>query len=195
MAPDILSASRFRALLRLLACAALLGLGVAGPAHAQLSTELDPKPQTPSAEVARLLREGRLDEALQRADAALKANPRDAQTRFLRGVILSDQKKPADAQAVFESLAQDFPELPEPLNNLAVLYAADGRYELARTTLHRAIAAQPNYVTAYENLGDLYVAMAADNYQRASQLDAKNRTAPAKLALARDLVTRLRAVR
>ena len=96
---------------------------------------------------------------------------------------------------VFESLVADFPELPEPLNNLAVLYAADGRYELARTTLQRAIAAQPNYVTAYENLGDLYVAMAADNYQRASQLDAQNRTAPAKLALARDFVTRLRAVK
>jgi len=114
------------------------------------------------------VRDGRLDEALSRADAALKANPRDVQTRFLRGVILSDQKKPAEAQAVFEALAQDFPELPEPLNNLAVLYAADGRYELARTTLQRAIAAQPNYVTAYENLGDLYAAMAADNYQRAS---------------------------
>ena len=198
MAPDFLSASRFRTLRRLLrplTCAALLGLGVAGTAHAQLSTDLDPKPETASGEVARLLRDGRLDDAQQRADAALKDNPRDAQTRFLRGVILADQKKPADAQAVFESLAQDFPELPEPLNNLAVLYAADGRYELARTTLQRAIAAQPNYVTAYENLGDLYVAMAADSYQRASQLDAKNRTAPAKLALARDLATRLRAVR
>jgi Flp pilus assembly protein TadD len=195
MAPDILSTAPLRALLLPLACAALLGLGAAGAVHAQLSTELEPKPETPSAEVARLLRDGRLDDALKRADAALKANPRDAQTRFLRGVILADQKKPADAQAVFESLAQDFPELPEPLNNLAVLYAADGRYELARTTLQRAIAAQPNYVTAYENLGDLYVAMAADSYQRASQLDAKNRTAPAKLSLARDLATRLRAVR
>jgi Flp pilus assembly protein TadD len=195
MALRILSAARLRALLRLLACAALLGPGVAATARAQLSGALEPKPETPSAEVARLVRDGRLDEALSRADAALKANPRDVQTRFLRGVILSDQKKPAEAQAVFEALAQDFPELPEPLNNLAVLYAADGRYELARTTLQRAIAAQPNYVTAYENLGDLYAAMAADNYQRASQLDAQNRTAPAKLALARDFVTRLRAVR
>jgi Flp pilus assembly protein TadD len=195
MAPELLSTSRLRALLRLLACAVLLGLGTAGAARAQLSPMLEPKPETVSAEVARLMRDGRLDEALQRADAALQANPRDAQTRFLRGVILSDQKKPAEAQAVFESLAQDFPELPEPLNNLAVLYAADGRYELARTTLQRAIAAQPNYVTAYENLGDLYAAMSADNYQRAIQLDAQNRTAPAKLALARDFVTKLRAVR
>ena len=195
MAPQILSTARPRAPLRLLACAVLLVLGMAGVAQAQLSSELEPKPETVSAEIARLVREGRLDEALQRADAALKANPRDAQTRFLRGVILSDQKKLADAQAVFESLVADFPELPEPLNNLAVLYAADGRYELARTTLQRAIAAQPNYVTAYENLGDLYAAMAADNYQRASQLDAQNRTAPAKLALARDFVTRLRAVK
>jgi Flp pilus assembly protein TadD len=141
------------------------------------------------------MRDAKPDAALARADEVLKANPRDAQTRFLRGVILTDLKRSADAQAVFESLAQDFPELPEPLNNLAVLYAADGQYELARTTLQRAIAAQPNYVTAYENLGDLYVAMAADSYQRASKLDAKNRTAPAKLALARDFAARVRAVK
>jgi Flp pilus assembly protein TadD len=195
MAPALTSTARLRALLRLLASSALAGMLAAGSAQAQLSPELEPRPETPSAEIARLMRDGRLDEALRRADAALKANPRDAQTRFLRGVILSDQKKPAEAQAVFESLVADFPELPEPLNNLAVLYAADGRYELARATLQRAIAAQPNYVTAYENLGDLYVAMAADNYQRASKLDASNRTAPAKLALTRELASKLRTVR
>ena len=195
MARKFLSDGRGGRAPQALACAAVAALVAFGSARAQLSSELEPKPETPSAEVARLLRDGKLDAALVRADEVLKANPRDAQTRFLRGVILSDLKRAADAQAVFESLAQDFPELPEPLNNLAVLYAADGRYELARITLQRAIAAQPNYVTAYENLGDLYVAMAADNYQRASQLDAKNRTAPAKLALARDFATRLRAVK
>jgi Flp pilus assembly protein TadD len=195
MARIFLSVARSRRAPRALACVAVAALVAFGSARAQLSSELEPKPETPSAEVARLLRDGKLDAALARADDVLKANPRDAQTRFLRGVILADQKKSADAQAVFESLAQDFPELPEPLNNLAVLYAADGRYELARTTLQRAIAAQPGYVTAYENLGDLYIAMAADNYQRASQLDTKNRTAPAKLALARDLAARVRAVK
>lgn len=192
MGRRFLSASRAHAFGR---SAALGALVVITAAQAQISPELAPQPQTPSAEVARLAREGKLDAALARADEVLRANPRDAQTRFIRAVVLADQKRTAEARTAFEGLAQDFPELPEPLNNLAVLYAAEGRYELARVTLERAVLAAPDYVTAHENLGDLYIAMAADSYQRAVQLDARNRTAPAKLALARDLAARVRAVK
>ena len=193
MGRRFLSASRAHAFGRSAALGALVVVITA--AQAQISPELAPQPQTPSAEVARLAREGKLDAALARADEVLRANPRDAQTRFIRAVVLADQKRTAEARTAFEGLAQDFPELPEPLNNLAVLYAAEGRYELARVTLERAVLAAPDYVTAHENLGDLYIAMAADSYQRAVQLDARNRTAPAKLALARDLAARVRAVK
>ena len=72
---------------------------------------------------------------------------------------------------------------------------ADEPLRAARTTLQRAIAAQPNYVTAYENMGDLYAAMAADAFQRAATLQPQNRTVSAKLALAREIVTKVRAVR
>ncbi|HXF47432.1 MAG TPA: tetratricopeptide repeat protein, partial [Burkholderiaceae bacterium] len=133
--------------------------------------------------------------ALARADDLLQKDPRNLQVRFLRGVILSDQGKTEQAVAAFEALTQDFPELPEPYNNLAVLYASQGRLEQARALLQRAIDAQPNYVTAYENLGDLYVALAVDSYQRALKLDPNNRAAQSKLALARDIGAKLRAAR
>ena len=133
--------------------------------------------------------------ALKRADAFLLKNPRDLQVRFLRGVILTDQNKNDDAIAAFESLTQDFPELPEPYNNLAVLRANEGQLDLARSLLMQAIIAQPNYVTAYENLGDVYVSLAAESYQRALKLDANNKTAQNKLALAREISAKLRAVR
>ena len=110
---------------------AVLGLLIAvsmPPAHAQINTRPTtvPIPPTEAEEIARLVKEKDLDGALKRADAFLVKNPRDLQMRFLRGVILTDQTKTAEAVAVFEALTEDFPELPEPYNNLAVLHAASG---------------------------------------------------------------------
>jgi Flp pilus assembly protein TadD len=154
-----------------------------------------PLPPTEAEEITRLVREKDLPGALARADAFLVKNPRDLQVRFLRGVILSDQNKTADAVTAFETLTQDFPELPEPYNNLAVLRANQGELELARSLLQQALTAQPNYVTAYENLGDVYVSLAAEAYQRAIKLDPNNRAAQTKLTLAREISAKLRAVR
>lgn len=170
---------------------------VVAPATAQVVVEPPasvPVPESEAAGIAALMSKQQWEPALARADAFLKKNPRDAQVRFQRGVILGELARPQEAMTAFEGLTQDFPELPEPYNNLGVLYAAQGRYEAAREQLHKAIAAHPGYVTAYENLGDLYVAMAAATYQQAAKLDPKNRTAPAKLALARELGARVRAV-
>ena len=154
-----------------------------------------PVPKSEASEIATLMGKQQWEPALKRADAFLVLKPRDAQVRFQRGVILGEMARLPEAIAAFEGLTQDFPELPEPYNNLAVLYAAQGKYEPAREQLHKSLVAQPGYVTAYENLGDLYVAMAIESYQQAAKLDPKNRTAPAKLALARELGTRVRAVR
>lgn len=182
---------RFASQLALLLGALSLAL-VCAPATAQPTQAAAP---SPAAEIAALMNASKWDEALRQADAFLARNPRDAQVRFQRGVILGEQAKPIEAITVFEGLTRDFPELPEPHNNLAVLYAAQGRYEQARVLLHRALDAQPGYVTAYENLGDLHVSMAIDAYQHAAKLDAKNRAVAAKLTLTRELSTRVRAVR
>jgi tetratricopeptide (TPR) repeat protein len=113
----------------------------------------------------------------------------------MRGVILAEQGKTVEAAIVFERLTQEFPELPEPYNNLAVIHAAQGRYESAYRLLQQALVAQPDYATAYENLGDLYLSMAEQAYGKALGLDASNRVAKAKLETARELNARIRAVR
>lgn len=174
-------------LVALIACAAL---AAALPLAAQT-----PAPPSAAAEVGALMQAGRKDEALARADARLKDNPRDAQVRFMRGVILTEQGKTVEATVAFETLTQEFPELPEPYNNLAVIHAAQGRYDVAHRLLQQALAAQPGYVTAYENLGDLYLSMAEQAYGKALGLDAGNRIAKAKLETARELNARIRAVR
>ena len=99
------------------------------------------------------------------------------------GVILSEQRKPNEAISVFRSVSDDRPELPEPYNNLGVLYAGQGRYEEARRALESAILADPKYATAHENLGDVYARMAAQSYERAGKLDPKGASARTKLKL------------
>jgi Flp pilus assembly protein TadD len=143
-------------------------------------------------QVQKLMGAGLTKQALARADAHLAKNPRDAQMRFVRGVILSELKDADGAREVFERLTEDFPELPEPYNNLAVLYAAQGRLDRARTLLETALAVRPDYATAQENLGDIYLQMSADAYQRAARLQPANRNVDNKLAMTRELLAKAR---
>jgi Flp pilus assembly protein TadD len=179
------------------AALALAGsLALAGAASAQSATLPPVVPATTETQdIEKLVRERQYDDALKRLDALLAKAPRNAQARFLRGVVLADTGKTAEAVAAFEAMTQEFPELPEPYNNLAVIHAAAGRYDPARALLLRAIDVAPNYVTAQENLGDLHLAMAADVYAKALKLDPNNAALKAKLQLARDTSAKLRAGR
>jgi uncharacterized protein (TIGR02246 family) len=141
------------------------------------------------AEANKLVKAGQYAPAMEHVDTFLAANPRDAQGRFLKGIILTEQAKTADAIVVFQKLTEDYPELPEPYNNLAVLYAQQGQYEKAKTELEMAIRTHPSYGTAHENLGDVYAKLASQAYSKALQLDSSNTTAQSKLALIRDLIT------
>lgn len=140
-------------------------------------------------DVNQLLRLGKPAEALARADKYLAAKPRDPQMRFLQGVAQSESGKTAEATATFVKLTEDFPELPEPYNNLAVLYATQAQYDKARVALEMAIRTNPSYATAQENLGDVYARLASQAYNKALQLDAGNTAVQPKLALIRELFT------
>lgn len=167
-------ASPLRALAaRTLFACALLGMGAA---HAD-----------DYGDVNALLRSGKSAEALAKADAYIKANPRDPQMRFLRGVVLSEQNKPAEAIDAFTKLTQDYPELPEPYNNLAALYANRGELDKARAALESAIRLNPNYATAHENLGDVYARLAAQQYAKAQQFASANASVQPKLGLIRQI--------
>jgi len=141
----------------------------------------------PLQEANQLFRQGQLDRALERVNSFLSSRPKDARGRFLKGLILTEQNKPDDAIKVFTELAQDYPELPEPYNNLAVLYASQGAYDKARNALEMAIRTHPSYATAHENLGDIYAKMASQAYDKALQLDRSNQAAQSKLNLIKEL--------
>lgn len=139
------------------------------------------------ADVSQLVRAGKFPEALVKADQYLASKPRDPQMRFLKGVIQRDAGKSADAIATFSRLTEDYPELPEPYNNLAVLYAGQSQFDKARTALEMAIRTNPSYATAHENLGDVYAKLASQAYNKALQLDTSNQAIAPKLALIREL--------
>ncbi len=139
-------------------------------------------------EVQRLHAAGQTGEALERARRQITASPKDAAMRFQLGVMLAESGKPQEARDVFERLVQDYPELPEPHNNLAALKAASGDYEGAKASLDQALRANPQLATAHENLGDIQVTLALRSYARALQLDPSAATVPAKLELLRQLL-------
>ena len=141
----------------------------------------------PLQDANQLFRQGQYDRAMERVNSYLASRPKDARGRFLKGLILTEQNKPNDAIKVFTELSQDYPELPEPYNNLAVLYASQGAYDKARSALETAIRTHPSYATAHENLGDIYAKMASQAYDKALQLDRSNQAAQGKLNLIKDL--------
>jgi len=134
-----------------------------------------------------LMEQGKSAEAIKQLDGFLTSNPDHAEARFLKGLILVNQDKLKAAIKIFEALTKDYPELPEPYNNLAVSYSALGRFDDARKALQAAITTHPSYATAHENLGNIYAMMAADAYNHALSLDGENTAARDKLALMSDL--------
>ena len=136
----------------------------------------------------KLFKQGQHAQAMEKVNAYLAVKPKDAQARFLKGLILAEQNNIPEAIAIFTGLTEDYPELPEPYNNLAVLYAQKGQYESARVALESAVKAAPDWGVAHENLGDIYVRLGAAEYATATKLDKANKMAAGKLVLARDLL-------
>lgn len=139
----------------------------------------------------KLFKQGLYSEAMDKINAILASKPSntlDAQARFLKGLIFTEQGNDDDAIEIFSGLTEDYPDLPEPYNNLAVLYAGQGKYDKARNALEMAIRTHPGYATAHENLGDIYTKMASLEYERAQQLDPNNTHLQTKLAMIKQLL-------
>jgi tetratricopeptide (TPR) repeat protein len=157
--------------------ALMLAMGALAPARADTLQD-----------ISKTLRQGQHAQALDQVDKYLAGKPKDAQGRFLKGLILTEMNKTSEAITVFQKLTDDYPELPEPYNNLAVIYAQQKQYDKAKQALEMAIRTHPSYATAHENLGDIYTRMASQAYDKALQIDSSNTSAQTKLAMIRDLM-------
>jgi tetratricopeptide (TPR) repeat protein len=88
-----------------------------------------------------------------------------------------------EAIQAFTYLTEKHPSLPEPFNNLALLYAELGDYDKAQKALESAIRNHPSYSAAHVSLGDLYTKRATVAYNKALEIDKKNVQAKKKLSL------------
>lgn len=159
----------------------LLGALTAQPAHA-----------SDLANAQRLWLAGQKPQAVDQVEQALARTPDDLQLRFALGVMRMELGERAKAVAIFTRLTQDFPDLADPYNNLAVLHAAAGELDEAKAALDQALRVQPDHAQAQENLGDVLVRLALRAYQHAQKVaiapsDALNAKLSRTLTLTRDL--------
>ena len=169
---------------RILAAGLLLSFSLAMPAAAALADDLS--------EVTRLHHAGQTEAALARADRYLASKPKDAQMRFLKSVVLADSGRGGEAVTLLQQLVQDYPELAEPHNNLAAIYAAGGDFGGARAELEETLRLNPSFAPAHENLGDVYAMLADQSYAKALRLEPASLTLPRKIALVRQIAEPVR---
>ena len=117
-----------------------------------------------------LASEKRYAEAWEVLGPMLEREPGHAQGRLLHGVLRAREGRVGEAIEIFEALRRERPEMSEPYNNLAVLYALEGRLEAARDALLATLERGPDAV-AYANLGDVYTKLARRAYERAQELE------------------------
>ncbi|AGW89528.1 MULTISPECIES: tetratricopeptide repeat protein [Cupriavidus] len=181
-----------RTALAMLALAAAL----AGPAHAQHGPLSIPAPTSPvdgirsldpgMSEAQQAANARRYDEAIKGFDRVLATNPRNAQARFQRAWALAQSGREDAAIQAFAEMAQDFPELPEPHNNLALLYAKRGDLKRAEAELVLATEVKPAFAIAYTNLGDVYLRLAEQSYAEALRRNPGDTRASAALRQLRE---------
>jgi tetratricopeptide (TPR) repeat protein len=145
--------------------------------------------QTSYGDIQLLINQGQFNEALKKTDEQLSKSNADIKLQFMKGLILTRLERYSDAEKIFIQLTKENPELPEPYNNLAVVYAAQGKYAEAADALQNAINTHPSYATAHENLGDIYAKMASRAYNQALELDTGNEAAREKLLLVKELIS------
>lgn len=132
----------------------------------------------PDAATRQLIDQGKHHEAL----ALVQKQPHTLENRFLQAWLLQQLGQADQAIAAYQALIADQPSMPEPYNNLAVLYAARGEHGKARDALLSAINTHPSYATAYENLGNIYAKMAVSAYNRALDTGKQEHPGPVQLA-------------
>lgn len=139
-------------------------------------------------EIRSLMEAGRSADALAEVKRHLDGTPIDPEAMFLHGLLLAENQQQEQAMKVYEEIVRLRPDLPEPLNNLAVIQASNGDYEDALETLKEALRTHPAYRTAYENLTKIYGQLASEAYSRALSVDQAHTRSSVELVLLSDMV-------
>ena len=141
-----------------------------------VDTRVPPSATDIAMRIESLLAANRTSQALeeidkyQTAEAGNTSPGTDVQIMFLRARTLAALNRVDEAENIYRQMTMRYPELPEPWNNLAAIYASRDDLDQARRALETAIMIYPDYAMAHANLGDIQLKLALRAYQRASDL-------------------------
>jgi tetratricopeptide (TPR) repeat protein len=150
---------------------------------------IEPDPITRNAvppDVERLIKARKYQDAINLIDTQIQINPRNVQLRFVKARLQLEMRQWDAAKKTLTEITQQFPELPEPYNNLAALAANQGNWIEARDYLELALKLRPTYAIASANLGEIYIRLGAEAYTKAAkgaQLNPRQYTNRAKALL------------
>ncbi len=143
---------------------------VAVPFLSFLIIEPDPvtKNGVPS-NIEKLIKAKKYPEAIDQINQQLKKTPGNVQLRYVKARMQIEMRQWEAAKKTLVEITQQFPELPEPYNNLAALAANQGNWIEARDYLELALKLRPSYTVASANLGEVYIRLAAQAYDNAAK--------------------------
>jgi tetratricopeptide (TPR) repeat protein len=118
-------------------------------------------------QMQQLITQKRFVDAASTGEQLLQQNPRHSQARFLTAYAYQMSAQTEQAIRLYQGLIEDNPQLPEPRNNLAMIYLAQGDYDRASQLLVEALNTHSSYAIAYDNLSQVYKGIASEAYRRA----------------------------
>jgi len=133
---------------------------------------IEPDPITKNAvpsDVEKLIKARKYQDAVTQINANLKKTPRNVQLRFVKARLQIEMRQFDQAKKTLIEITQQFPELPEPYNNLAAIAANQGQWIEARDYLELALKLRPTYAIASANLGEIYIRFGAQAYEDAAK--------------------------
>jgi tetratricopeptide (TPR) repeat protein len=119
-------------------------------------------------------RAGKLELALVNTSALLKANPDSIPALFLKAQIESESQGLDEAIATYKKIIVLESGHLQAYNNLAALYAQQGKLKQASAILEQAIRSDPVFTTIHTNLRAIYVDMSQKHYRQALKLKPEN---------------------
>ena len=105
--------------------------------------------------------------ALKQLETRLSTRPDDSRAAYLKGLVLMQLGRSEEAERWYKMMQANFPDLPQPGNALAVIYAGRGDLPAAEAALRALLEKHPDHTSARVNLARLYIQMAQAEYEKA----------------------------
>ena len=105
---------------------------------------------------------GETDAALDLIDAEIASSTSDpVDLLFARARVIDATGNAKKAEHAYRELIRRYPARPEPYNNLARIYSAQGKLDQASSLLRAGLYTDPTYRMIFDNLTRIYTEQAA----------------------------------